>query len=237
MNAGDVMTRDVVTVTPQMAVADVVQLMLGHGISGVPVVDGERRVVGVISEGDLLRRAEMGTEKRRGGWATFFIGTERLAEEYVRSHGAVASDVMTRDVVCVQADTPLSDIADLMEDRHIKRVPVLAGEALVGLVSRSNLLRAFASLAEAKPVGTTDDAAIRTALLAELEAHPWSRRTENSMLVTDGVVHLWGLVSGPEENRALELVAERVPGVVAVRNHLIVASEIPYLTMPGPFLG
>lgn len=242
MNAGDVMTRDVVTVTPQTPVAEIVHVLLGHAISGVPVVDEQRRVVGVVSEGDLLRRTEMGTEKRRGGWMTFFTGTETLAGEYVRSHGAVATDVMTREVVCVQADTPLADIADLMEDRNIKRVPVLAGDVLVGLVSRSNLLRAFASRAEVKAgaaveQGGTDDAAIRAALLAELEAHPWSRRTENSMVVTDGVVHLWGLVSGPEEHRALELAAERVPGVVAVRNHMIVASEIPYLTMPGPFMG
>ncbi|HTN11142.1 MAG TPA: CBS domain-containing protein [Acetobacteraceae bacterium] len=236
MNAGDVMTRDVVTVTPETPVAELVQVLLSHGISGVPVVDEERRVVGVVSEGDLLRRAEMGTEKRRGGWMTFFTGTEKLAGEYVRSHGRVATDVMTRDVVCVQADTPLADIADLMEDRHIKRVPVLKDEVLVGLVSRSNLLRAFASRAEVKPGGGTDDAAIRQALLTELELHTWSRRTENSMVVTDGVVHLWGMVSGPEENRALELVAERVPGVVAVRNHLVVMSEIPYLSMPGPMI-
>jgi len=242
MNAGDVMTREVVTVTPHATVAEIVRLLLGHGISGVPVVDDQHRVVGLVSEGDLLRRTEMGTEKRRGGWMAFFTGTETLAAEYVRSHGKVATDVMTRDVVCVQADTPLLDIADLMEERHIKRVPVLAGEVLVGLVSRSNLLRAFASQAEvkahdeAKRGGSPDDAAIREALLAELAAHSWSRRTENSMVVTDGVVHLWGLGSGPEENRALELVAERVPGVVAVRNHLVVMSEIPYLAIPGPIV-
>jgi CBS domain-containing protein len=232
MNAGDVMTRDVVTVAPQTPVAEIVRLLLSHGISGVPVVDDRRRVVGVVSEGDLLRRAELGTEKRRGGWLTFFTGTEALAGDYVRSHGTVATDVMTREVACVQADTPLSDIADLMEDRHIKRVPVLAGEVLVGLVSRSNLLRAFASRAEVKPGAGGDDAAIRAALLAELEMHAWARRTENSMVVTDGVVHLWGVAAGPEESRALELLAGRVPGVTGVHNHLVLMSEIPYLTTP-----
>lgn len=237
MNAGDVMTRDVVTVTPDTPVGEIVRLMLSHGISGVPVVDDGRHVVGVVSEGDLLRRAELGTEKRRGGWKTFFTGTEALAGDYVRSHGALARDVMTHDVVCVQADTPLADIADLMEDRNIKRVPVLADGVLVGLVSRSNLLRAFASLAEAKPGAAGDDAAIRAALLAELKTHPWTRRTENSMVVTDGVVHLWGVAAGPEESRALELLAGRVPGVAGVRNHLVLMSEIPYLTMPGPILG
>lgn len=237
MNAGDVMTRDVVTVTPDTPVAEIVRLLLGHGISGVPVVDDGRRVVGLVSEGDLLRRAELGTEKRRGGWKSFFTGTEALAGDYVRSHGAVARDVMTRNAVCVQADTPLADIADLMEDRNIKRVPVLAGEVLVGLVSRSNLLRALASLAEPGPAAGGDDAAIRAALLKELAAHPWTRRTENSMVVTDGVVHLWGVASGPEESRALELLAGRVPGVAAVRNHLMLMSEIPYLTMPGTMLG
>jgi CBS domain-containing protein len=236
MNAGDVMIREVVTVGPDTPVLQIVQLLLSRGISGVPVVDEDGGLVGVVSEGDLLRRVEIGTEKRRGSWRAFFTGTATLAEEYVRSRGTVARDIMTREVVSVARTTPLADIAELMEQRHIKRVPVLEDGRLVGLVSRSNLLRAFASQhAEPGPGAAADDTAIREALLAELGRQTWSRRAENTVVVTDGVVHLWGLVATGEELRALELAAHGVAGVKAVRNHMIVLSEEPYPLFPGSF--
>jgi CBS domain-containing protein len=236
MNASDVMSGDVVTVRDDMPVLQVVRLMLARGISGVPVVDGGGIVVGIVSEGDLLRRAELGTQKQRGSWREFFSGTAALAEDYVRSHGTLARDVMTRSVICAQKATPLSEIADLMEENRIQRVPVLDGDKLVGIVSRSNLLRALASMAPAVEPAETDDAAIREALLAELARQPWSRRAENSVVVTDGVVHLWGLVTLPEELRALQLAAEGIPGVKAVRNHMIVLSEEPYPLFPSAFV-
>jgi CBS-domain-containing membrane protein len=237
MNAGDVMTRDVVTVGPDTSVLKIVGLLLSRGISGVPVVDDEGALVGVVSEGDLLRRAEIGTEKRRGSWRAFFTGTATLAEEYVRSHGTMARDIMTRTVVSVQRATPLGEIAELMEQNRIKRVPVLEDGRLVGLVSRSNLLRAFASQeVEPGPTVAADDAAIREALLVELGRQAWSRRAENTVVVTDGIVHLWGLVATPEELRALELAAQGVAGVKAVRNHMIVLSEEPYPLFPGSFV-
>jgi CBS domain-containing protein len=236
MNAADVMSGDVVTVRDDAPVLQVVRLMLARGISGVPVVDAAGVVVGILSEGDLLRRAELGTQKTRGSWKEFFTGTATLAEDYVRTHGTLARDVMTRDVVSVQCDTALAEIADVMEAHRIKRVPVLDGDKLVGIVSRSNLLRAFASIAPAEAPKQSDDAAIRAALLAELARQPWSRRAENSVVVTDGVVHLWGLVTLPEELRALQLAAERIPGVKAVKNHMIVLSEEPYPLFPGSFV-
>jgi CBS domain-containing protein len=236
MNAADVMTGDVVTVRDDASVLQVVRVMLARGISGVPVVDDKAVVVGILSEGDLLRRAELGTEKTRGAWKEFFTGTATLAEDYVRSHGTLARDIMTHEVVSVQHDTPLAEIADLMEAHGIKRVPVLNGDKLVGIVSRFNLLRAFASIAPAEAPKQSDDAAIREALLAELARQPWSRRSENSVVITDGVVHLWGLVTLPEELRALQLAAEAIPGVKAVRNHMIVLSEEPYPLFPGSFV-
>ncbi len=236
MDAGDVMTRDVATVGPDTPVPQVVKLLLSRAISGVPVVDDAGVLVGLISEGDLLRRAEIGTEKRRGSWRAFFTGTATLAEDYVRSHGTAARDIMTRDVISVARTTKLADIADLMEQKRIKRVPVLEDGRLVGIVTRANLLRAFASqLPDAAPTVTTDDAAIRTALLAELGRQTWSRRAENTVVVSDGVVHLWGLVSTQEELRALELAAQAIPGVKAVQNHMIVLSEEPYPLFPGSF--
>ena len=236
MNAADVMTANVITVRDDASVLQVVKLLLARGISGVPVVSEAGIVVGILSEGDLLRRAELGTEKTRGAWTEFFTGTATLAEEYVRSHGTLARDIMTREVVCVQRDTPLAEVADLMEAHSIKRLPVLDGDKLVGIVSRSNLLRAFASIAPAEAPTQTDDAAIREALLTELERQPWSRRSENSVVITDGVVHLWGLVTAPEELRALQLAAEGIPGVKSVQNHMVVLSEEPYPLFPGSFV-
>ena len=200
------------------------------------MVDDNGAVVGLVSEADLLRRAEIGTEKRRGGWRAFFTGTATLAEEYVRSHGAVARDIMTREVISVTRITPLADIAELMEQKRIKRVPVLENGKLVGIVSRSNLLRAFASQAPDSANGAPgNDATIRVALQDELGRHTWSRRAENTVVVSDGVVHLWGLVATPEELRALELAAQAIPGVKAVTNHMIVLSEEPYPLFPGSF--
>lgn len=236
MNAGDVMIREVVTIGPDTPVLQIVQLLLSRGISGVPVVDEDGALVGVVSEGDLLRRVEIGTEKHHGSWRAFFTGTATLAEEYVRSRGTVAHDIMTREVVSVARTTPLGDIAELMESKHIKRVPVLENGRLVGLVSRSNLLRAFASQqAGPSKSAAADDSAIREALLAELSRQTWSRRAENTVVVTDGIVHLWGLVVTGEELRALELAAQGVAGVKAVRNHMIVLSEEPYPLFPGSF--
>lgn len=234
MNASDVMTRDVITIAPETAVVEIVRLLLGRGISGVPVVDAAGAVVGVVSEGDLLRRSEIGTEKQRGTLLSFFTGVATLASDYVRSHGATAKDVMTSTVVSVAPTATLAEIADVMEEKRIKRVPVIDGGKLVGLVSRSNLLRAAASRLGAQLSDkVSDDRSLRAGVLAELGRHPWGRRSDNSVVVTDGVVHLWGLVTSPEESRALELAATGIPGVKSVQNHTVVLSESPYQMYPG----
>jgi CBS domain-containing protein len=237
MNAGDVMTANVVTVGPATPIAEVVNTLLRQGISAVPVVDEHGAVLGVVSEGDLLRRAELGTEKQRSAWRAFFTGTAKLASDYVRSHGKVASDVMTRDVVCVGPGTKLDAIADLMEKHRIKRVPVVQDRRLVGIVSRSNLLRAFAALPPANEPAPAGDAALRATLMKELAAQPWSRRADNSVVVTNGIVHLWGLVTSQEESRALELAAESVAGVREVQNHTVVLTDSAYPVYPGSFAG
>ena len=234
MTAAAIMTAPVVTVTEDTPVRDIVTLLLARGISGVPVVDAAGRVTGLVSEGDLLRRAELGTQKKRGAWLAFFTGTATLAGEYVRAHGEVARDIMTRAVITVAPGTTLAAIADVMEDKRVKRLPVLDGDTLVGIVSRSNLLRTLASTAPASPAGTAvDDAAIRIALVSELSGQTWSRRADNSVVVSDGVVHLWGLVTTREEQRALELAAKGVAGVQAVQSHMIVLSEEPYPLFPN----
>lgn len=245
MNAGDVMTTGVVTVAADTPVGEIVGLLLRHGISAVPVLDELGAVVGLVSEGDLLRRAELGTEKRVTGWRAFFTGTARLAGDYVRSHGRVAADVMTREVVCVGPGTTLDTIAGLMEKHHIRRVPVVQERKLVGIVSRKNLLRALAAIPADGSAPVTGDAGpaaasdgeIRYALMKELSAQPWSRRADNSVVVTGGVVHLWGLVTSPEESRALELAAQAVAGVKEVQNHTVVLTDAAYPMYPGSYVG
>lgn len=233
MNAADIMTRDVITVGADTSVPELVQLLLTRNISGAPVVDAAGLMVGIVTEGDLVRRAELGTEKKRGGWLAFFTGTATMAQEYIRSHASKVSDIMTPGVVAVSPETPLAEIADLMEDRHVRRVPVVDGGKVVGIVSRANLLRAWASLPSKSTVATADDTAIRTTLLEELAKQNWTRRPENSVVVSEGVVHLWGLAATEEEKRALELAAERTPGVHAVRNHIVVLETEPYPLLLG----
>jgi len=233
MKAGDIMTRSIVTVTPDTTVPDLVNTLLSRNISGAPVVDAEGTLVGIVTEGDLVRRAELGTERKRGGWIAFFTGTATMAQEYVRSHGTTVRDIMSPGVVAVAPEAPLSDVADLMEERHIRRVPVVADGKIVGIVSRANLLRAWASLPTEAAPATADDAAIRAALLGELSHQAWSRRPENSVVVTDGVVHLWGLAATEEEKRALELAAVRTPGARSVRNHIVVLAAEPYPLLLG----
>ncbi len=233
MNAADVMTSNVVTVHPETPVPKLVTLLLSRGISGVPVVDQDGGLVGIVTEGDLVRRAELGTERRRGRWAAFFTGTATLARDYVRSHGLVVSDVMTPSVAVVAPEAALADVADLMEERRVRRVPVVRDGKLLGIISRADLLRAWASLpAETRPAGA-DDAAIREALLEALSHQSWSRRPNNSIVVTEGVVHLWGLVATEEERRALELAASRTPGARSVESHLVVLAAEPYPLLIG----
>jgi CBS domain-containing protein len=233
MNAGDVMTRNVVTVGPETTVPQLVDILLTRNISGVPVVDAGGVLVGVVTEGDLVRRAELGTERKRGSWLSFFTGTATMAQDYVRSHGSKVSDIMSPGVIAVGRAAPLAEIADLMEERHVRRVPVVEDGKVVGIISRANLLRAFASLPTEPAVTGADDTAIRSALLAELSHQAWSRRPENSVVVTDGVVHLWGLAATDEEKRALELAAERTPGTRSVRCHLVVLAAEPYPLLLG----
>jgi CBS domain-containing protein len=222
------MTTDVVTVRPETTVPELVQTLLSRNISGAPVVDDGGVLVGIVTEGDLLRRAELGTERKRGGWLAFFTGTATLAQDFVRSHATLVSDIMSPGVVAVGRSASLSEIADLMEIKHVRRVPVVDEGRVVGIVSRANLLRAYASRPAEAKTARRADSDIRLALLEALSKQSWSRRPENSVVVTDGAVHLWGLAATEEEKRALELLAEGMPGVSAVHNHVVVLASGPY---------
>jgi len=220
MRAIDVMTSQVVTATPQTTVEDAAKLMINNRISGLPVVDEDRRLVGVITEGDLLRRAETGTERQRSRWSEWFSPNSRLAGEFIKSHARRVADVMSGDVVSVTQLTTLGEIADLMEARRIKRVPILHDGKLVGIVSRADLLRVLASGGTNLP-GDDRDGVIRSRLLADLRNQRWANCSEADIVVSDGVVHLWGVVRSEEERKALRIAAENTPGVRGVEDHTI----------------
>jgi CBS domain-containing protein len=230
MRAMDVMTTSVVTVSPDSSVRDLAALLSERGISGVPVVDQANRLVGIISEGDLLHRAETGTdrrtEKRRARWLDSLTSDRELARDYAKSHGRKVADIMTRDVITVSETTDLAEIADLFETKRIKRVPVLRDGNLVGIVSRANLVRALAAV-PAQPAAADDDRGLRQKLLAELSGQEWARIWAADVIVRDRVVHFWFADDQPEEERqAMRIAAENVPGVRQVEQHLV----------PGPVI-
>jgi len=215
------MTSEVITVGEDASVQDAARLMAEHGISAVPVVDRERRVIGIVSEGDLLHRAETGTERRRSWWLEMVASTNQLAWEYVKSHSGSAKDVMTRDVISVTEETTVADIAILLETNRIKRVPVLRGGKPVGIVSRANLVRALAMTISERPSSAeADDRAIRDSLLAELKAQKWAEVSPANITVKDGVVHLWSSYCSEQEKQALIVAAKSIPGVRRVGDHM-----------------
>ncbi len=222
MQASDIMTTDVVTVSKDAVIRDVAKMMFERQISAMPVVDSGGKLVGIISEGDLLRRAELKTERQRPWWLEVLAGNAELAKEFVHAHGRKAADVMTRDVVTAAPDTPLAEIADLLEQKHIKRVPIVSKGELVGIVSRANLLHALATLRE-EPAGKAiqTDGQIREQVMAAFHDQPWRPWLFNAT-VRKGKVNLWGIVDTMVEKDAARVAAEEVPGVVAVQNNLLV---------------
>jgi len=221
MRAADVMTSEVIMIDDDASVQEVTNLLAEHGISAVPVVDCNRRVIGMVSEGDLLHRAETGTERRRSWWLELVASTNQLAGEYVKSHSGKVKDLMTRDVVSVTEEMPVADIAILLETNRIKRVPVLRDGKLVGVVSRANLVRALAmTINEPASGAEADDRAIRDRLLAELKAQKWAEVSPSNITVKDGVVHLWSSYYSEQEKRALVVAATNFPGVQRVEDHM-----------------
>jgi CBS domain-containing protein len=232
MRAVDVMATDVITVDPDTTVRALATLLAERGISGAPVVDSGGRLVGVISEGDLLHRAEIGTARRhrvrrRSWWLDDFASD--LAREYIKSHGRTVNDIMTRDVVTVSEDTELAEVAALLEAKRIKRVPVMREGKVVGIISRANIVRAVGATKGAPPrEGEDDDRSIRARLLAELGHEEWAKVWPEDVIVRDGVVHFWISEDEPPEKRqALRIAAETITGVRSVEEHVVPAPAVP----------
>lgn len=221
MKAGEIMTWPVMSIEPDASVQDAIVRMLKHRISALPVVASDGSLVGIVSEGDLLRRAEIGTQRHRPRWLEFLLGPGRMASEYTQTHGRKVEDVMTPDPETIDETTPVDEIVALMERRRIKRVPVMRDGKMVGIVSRANLMQALASLAPMTAGGAADDAAIREKLLKEMDDQPWAPKGLINVIVKQGVVSLWGSITDEREREALHVLAENTPGVKEVHDHLV----------------
>lgn len=219
MRAHQVMTKHVITVKPETSVVEAANIMLQNHISGMPVVDATGKLVGIISEGDFLRRAEIGTQRKHGRWLKLLLGPGTSAEEFVHAQGRKIGEIMTPDPLTVTEDTSLDDIVQLMEKKHVKRLPVMRGEHIVGIVSRSNLLQAVASLARDIPDPTADDDHIRERIIATIEKNDWTPFGLN-VVVRNGVVDLDGVITEERSRAAAIVAAETVPGVKEVHDHL-----------------
>jgi CBS domain-containing protein len=231
MKASDIMTSKVITVSPNTAVRHIAALLFKHRISAVPVLE-HGKLVGIVSEGDLLHRHEIGTEgtARSSSWWLQLLTADRSVAEYVKSHATRARDIMTKEVISVAPDTPITKIATLLEKHGVKRVPVLQDGHLVGIVSRSNLVQALAASGRNMNTGDTHDGAIRARLSAELERQSWWRSTTSTVIVTDGVVHYFGILGTEDQRQAARVAAENVPGVRRIEDHRLPIAAMAWST-------
>ena len=221
MKAADVMVNDVITLRPDDTVQKAAKVLLDHRISGAPVIDAEGRLVGMLSEGDLMRRSEIGTERRQSWWLKLLSLPEIEARDFVKAHAVKVADVMTRQMVTATESHTLGELASLLEKHGIKRVPIVRDKRVIGIVSRANLLQAFArASAEPDRETTGDDQATRERIVEQIRALPWGMPWLLTVTVQDGVAELWGPVHSEEQRQALRVAAECVPGVKAVKENL-----------------
>jgi CBS domain-containing protein len=219
MRAHQIMTRPVVTVTPETTIIEAANTMLQRHVSGLPVVDAAGKLVGIISEGDFLRRSEIGTQRKRGRFLKFILGAGKEATDFVREQGRKIAEIMTPEPLTINEDTDLEEIVALMEKNHVKRLPVTRGDKLVGIVTRSNLLQAVASLARQIPDPTADDDHIRNRIISALEKKDWCP-FGLSVVVRNGIVHITGVITEERSRQATIVAAENVAGVKKVHDHL-----------------
>ena len=229
MQAKDIMTTTVITVGPSEKVAAIAKLLYQNHISAVPVVNDQNHLLGIVSEGDLLHRQELGTEKRRSWWLTFFSSADERAKDYIKSHALCAEDIMTHKLISVSEDTELGRIAELLERHRIKRVPVVREGRLVGIVSRANIIQALAVRGAAVPEQQTvaDDREIREQLLKTIKKEIGLVGNTVNIIVENGVVHLWGLLESAEQRKAIVVAAQTMTGVREIDNRLRLYSDIP----------
>jgi CBS domain-containing protein len=226
MRAHQIMTQKVITVGADTSIVEAVNTMLKHHISGLPVVDAAGKLVGIISEGDFIRRAEIGTQRKRGRWLTFLVGTDQIAADFAHEHGRKVGEIMTADPLTVTEDTPLEQIVQIMQSDNVKHLPVVRGNRLVGIVTRSDFLLAVADLARGAASPSADDDHIRSAVIATIEQAAW-RPCRLNVIVRDGVVSLSGVIKNDAARRAAIIAAENIPDVKKVHDHFCNARAYP----------
>lgn len=227
MQVKDIMSAPVHTIAPSTTVAQIASLLLIRRISGVPVVD-DGRLVGIVSESDLLHRHEIGTDDSTPiRWWMRFLQQERLPAEYVKSHGGHASDIMTEEVITVGEDAPLARVARLLEAHRIRRIPVMRGKTVAGIVTCSDLLRALLASSGTTQAQVQSDQAILERLMRELDRQPWWRPEWSTVTVKRGVVHYQGMVDNDMQRRAARVAAENIPGVSRVVDDRLCSAEWP----------
>lgn len=220
MHARDVMTSPVITVLPTTPLVEIVDLMLKNRISAVPVVNAEGSLTGIVSEGDLMHRKDLGLPPEKSWWLRALGGKVMLAEDFVEAHGATAEDLLTSEVIVVGEDARLPDIAGILERHHIKRVPVVSQGKVVGIVSRANLLQALSlHVADASPTPSVSDRDIRDTILDVLQHEKWANASHLNLVVRDGTAFLWGEVDNASQRKALMVAVRAVPGVKDVVDH------------------
>ena len=219
MRAHQIMTRPVITVTPETTIVEAANTMLQRHVSGLPVVDSADKLVGIISEGDFIRRSEIGTQRKRGRFLKFILGPGQAATDFVHEHGRKVAEIMTPQPLTITEDTALEEIVELMEKNNVKRLPVMRGDKIVGIVSRANLLQAVASLAREIPDPTADDDHIRNRVIDTIEKNDWCP-FGLSVIVRGGIVHLSGVITEERSRKAAVVAAENVTGVTKVHDHL-----------------
>ncbi len=231
MQVRDVMTRNVIAAKADDSILSAARLMLQNRISGLPVLDASGALVGIVTEGDFLRRGELGTTKRRPKWVEFLLGPGKLAEEYVHQSGRKVSEVMTRNPHTASEDDTLESVVTQMERYRVKRLPVMRDGRLVGIVSRANLLHALASLAREAPAASGDDAAIRDRILEALAKQHWALAV--NVVVKNGIAEIWGTIMDERERQAVMVAVENVPGVKQVHDHLVWIEPMSGMAFPS----
>ncbi|WP_342363984.1 CBS domain-containing protein [Terrarubrum flagellatum] len=221
MNCRDIMSTFLLTLAPECSVKEAARLLVKSRISGAPVIDHAGKLLGIVSEGDLVRRTEIGTQKRGSWWLELLASDRSRAVDFVKSHAARVEDIMTRDVVTATADTSIDIAADLLEKHRVKRLPILEDGELVGIVTRADIVRQVA-FAPAIDVMHAGDRELRDAVLNKFRALPWRLSSLVNASARDNTVDLWGMAGSDDEIRAIKIAAESAPGVKRVVSHLFV---------------
>jgi CBS domain-containing protein len=226
MRAHQIMTPQVITVGADTTIVEAANMMLRHHVSGLPVVDAAGKLIGIVSEGDFIRRAETATQHKRGRWLTFLAGADRVAADFAHEHGRKVGEIMTPNPLTVAEGTPLDRVVQIMESRNVKRLPVMRGDRMVGILTRSDFLAAVAGLARSAPGPSADDDHIRSKVVAAIAQAPW-RPCRLNVTVHDGIVSLGGIIKKESARKAAIVAAENVGGVRKVQDHLCQAPAYP----------